>query len=59
MQEKHGWVHEGGIGTGTKVTLPLPIEAAAMDSFVRELRLLGLQKTGVARLPGVATSVQA
>lgn len=41
------------------VTLSLPIEAAAVDSFVRELRLLGLQKTGVARLAGVATTVHA
>lgn len=42
------------------VTLSLPIEAAAVDSFVSELRLLGLQKAGVARLEGVpAASVRA
>jgi hypothetical protein len=41
------------------VALSLPIEAAAVDSFVSELRLIGLQKAGVARLAGVATAVQA
>jgi hypothetical protein len=41
------------------VTFFLPIEAAAVDSFVSELRLLGVQKTGVARLAGVPTPVDA
>lgn len=40
------------------VTLSLPIEAAAVDSFVEELRLLGLRKTGVASLKGVPASVR-
>ena len=34
------------------VTLSLPIEAAAVDSFVDELRLLGVRKSGLARLEG-------
>jgi hypothetical protein len=40
------------------VILLLPIEAAAVDSFVNELRLLGLHKTGVARLEGAPTAVR-
>ncbi len=38
------------------VSLSLPIEAAAVDSFVRELRVLASIKTGSARLEGLLQS---
>ena len=38
------------------VMLSLPIEAAAVDSFVDELHLLGVHRTGVARLRGRETT---
>ncbi len=40
------------------VTLSLPIEAAAVDSFVDELRRLGADGTGIARLKGVPAIVR-
>jgi len=40
------------------VNLSQPIEASAVDSFVDELRLVGVRKAGVARLEGVPTAVR-
>lgn len=38
--------------------LSLPIEAAAVDSFVDDLRVPGLRKTGIARLEGAGSRSQ-
>jgi hypothetical protein len=52
----HAYV-ESKIESGSKpvqsVSLSLPIEAAAMDSFVDELRRVGANRSGTARLEGV------
>ncbi|MFZ0639190.1 MAG: hypothetical protein WAN33_07650 [Candidatus Acidiferrales bacterium] len=40
------------------VNLSLPIEAAAVDSFVGELRTVGVRRMGIARLEGVPAAVR-
>ena len=40
------------------VNLSQPVEAAAVDSFVDELRQIGMRKTGIARLEGLSAAAR-